>query len=309
MRVLRSVVRILPALIIALSFAPGCNKDKSDSANNAGKLQPQKMHTSGLDKQEIDINGDGKPDQFIYTTKEGQIRYAQHDFNFDQVLDMTEFYDEAGNHISDEIDLDYDGIVDLIVTYQNGLPIRKEYSIDFEGNRHGVQLFDSEGNRTMIYRDTDRDGKADLLEYYHPGENEPYKTDTIHTNVDLSQTANLAQKGAASQPAKNTESSQPASAQPAPESAPAQPAPESAPAQPAPEPESAQPVPEPAPAQPAPEPESAQPVPEPAPAQPAPEPAPAQPVPEPAPAQPVAEIGSQNEQPQDNPDNSDTSQP
>ena len=250
MKALKRVVRILPALIVAFSLAPGCNKDKSDSANNAGKLQPQKMHTSGLDKQEIDINGDGKPDQFIYTTKEGQIRYAQHDFNFDQVLDMTEFYDESGNHTSDEIDLDYDGIVDLIVTYQNGLPIRKEYSIDFEGNRHGVQLFDSEGNRTMIYRDTDRDGKADLLEYYHPGEDEPYKTDTVHTNVDLAQTANLAQKAASSQPAKDAGASQPASA-----------------------------------------------------------PADSQPAAEPADSQPAAEPDVQTDQTQENPDNSDTSQP
>ena len=271
MKALKRVVRILPALIVAFSFASGCNKDKSDSANNAGRLQPQKLQTSGLNKQEIDINGDGKADQFIYTTKEGQIRYAQHDFNFDQVLDMTEFYDESGNHTSDEIDLDYDGIVDLIVTYQNGLPIRKEYSIDFEGNRHGVQLFDSEGNRTMVYRDTDRDGKADLVEYYHPGENEPYKTDTVHTNVDLSQTADLAQKNSAkaasSQPAKDAGASQPAASP-----ADSQPAKDGA-------------------------------------SEPAASPADSQPAAEPAAQQPASESDVQTEQTQDNPDNSDTSQP
>ncbi len=187
-----SFTKLILCFMVFLAVpALGCNKDKSDEVQNANKLRQQKMDTKGLDKQEIDINGDGKPDQFIYT-KDGQMRYAQRDFNFDQVLDMTEFYDEKGNHTSDEIDLDYDGIVDLVITYQNDLPIRKEYSIDFEGNRHGVQLFDAKGNRVEIHRDTNRDGKADLVEYYRPGEAEPYKTETIHTNVDLSKTANLA---------------------------------------------------------------------------------------------------------------------
>lgn len=153
--------------------------DKNNTATPADlrKLQTRTIQTEGYDLQKIDINNDGKTDQFIYS-KEGNIAFIIRDFNFDEVNDMTEFFEE-GKHVRDEIDLDYDGICDLIITYENDLPVKKEYSVDFEGNRHGIQFFDSEGNRTSIHRDTDMDGKLDLVEYYKPGEEAPYRTEPI----------------------------------------------------------------------------------------------------------------------------------
>ena len=177
------------SILLLVVFAFGCNKNNDDEVKDPTKLQTQKIKTTGLNKEEIDINGDGKPDQFVYT-KDNEIRYAQRDFNFDQVIDMTEFYNDDGDHVRDEIDLDYDGIVDLIITYKNDLPVKKEYSIDFEGNRHGVQIFDANGNRTEVRRDTNRDGKVDIIEHYNPGEGEPYKTENVPNSIDLSKPQN-----------------------------------------------------------------------------------------------------------------------
>lgn len=161
-------------LIAVLTFS--CNKDndvKSAAETDQTKLQTQEIDTSSFDLQKVDINNDGKIDQFVYT-KDNVIQYAQRDFNFDGLIDMSEFY-ENGVHIRDEIDLDYDGVCDLIVTYQNDKPVKKEYSVDFEANKHGTQIFDANGNRTEIHRDTNTDGVVDTIEYYKPNETEPYK--------------------------------------------------------------------------------------------------------------------------------------
>ncbi len=165
--------------LIAACFLGACGKENAVE-NATGKLRTQPLNTKGLETETIDINGDTAPDQWIY--KQGSaVRYAQRDFNFDGVIDMTEFY-EDGQHVRDEIDLDYDGIVDLIITYKNGIPAIKEYSVDFEGNRHGVQIFDEKGNRSEIRRDADGDGVLDTAEYYEPGSDEPSKIESINPN-------------------------------------------------------------------------------------------------------------------------------
>ena len=167
---------ILVTICLLISFLWACSQDKdvnSASETDTIKLQTQKVDTSSFDLQKVDINNDGRVDQFFFT-KDGVIQYAQRDFNFDTLIDMSEFY-ENGVHVRDEIDLDYDGVCDLIVTYQNDKPIKKEYSVDFEANRHGTLIFDANGNKIEVHRDTNTDGTVDVIEYYKPNANEPYK--------------------------------------------------------------------------------------------------------------------------------------
>ena len=173
---LKYILLSLCAVLLA-GFVCGCNKDKQaeTAAGAANKLKTQELDTSSLEVKKIDINKDGRYDQYIYYDGD-KIRYTQRDFNFDGIVDMTEFY-EDGAHVRDEIDLDYDGICDVIITYKNELPVKKEYAVDFEGNRHGTQFFNEKGERIRIERDTDNDGKPDRIEHYNPGEEEPYKVD------------------------------------------------------------------------------------------------------------------------------------
>lgn len=177
--------RYLPVALclFALCLSACHQKDELHTAANpsGNKLQHQKVDTSGLTLQTVDINHDGTPDQRIYL-KGDVVRYAERDFNFDGTLDMVEYYDENGIHTRDEIDLDYDGIIDLVVVYENDKVVRKEYSVDFEGNRHGVQYFDDSGARYEIRRDTDRDGKLDTIESYKNNESEPYQVKKIDSD-------------------------------------------------------------------------------------------------------------------------------
>ena len=172
--------RIGLCTLIFACFLCSCNKDESGekaTQKDTGKLQTQALEREGLDVETLDINGDTEPDQWIYK-RDGAVRYIQRDFNFDGIIDLTEFY-EGSKRVRDEIDLDYDGIVDLIVTYKNEVPVRKEYSVDFEGNRHGVQYFDEKGNRTQIHRDTNGDGKLDTIEYFESGSESPVRVEAI----------------------------------------------------------------------------------------------------------------------------------
>ena len=175
----KSIYFVILAMFLALT---GCNKNSEEVKSAAdvaeNKLQQQTFDVTGLELEEIDINGDGRADQRVYS-QEGVVLYVVRDLNFDGKTDITEFYDVTGARSRDEIDLDYDGVCDLIVTYENDKPVKKEFSVDFEGNRHGVQLYDSNGNRTQINHDYDADGNVDVIEFYHPKESEPYKVEDL----------------------------------------------------------------------------------------------------------------------------------
>lgn len=159
---------------LPLFLVIGCHSS-SDTLRDPSKLNSLEFDTSHLVKEEQDINGDGVPDQLIYKNSKDVVQYAKRDFNFDGVTDLTEYYDAQGQHTRDEIDLDYDGIVDVIITYKDNAIVKKEYSVDFQGNRHGVQYFNEKGALIEIRRDTDGDGNLDVIEFYHPGEKEPYQ--------------------------------------------------------------------------------------------------------------------------------------
>ena len=222
----------LPILLAVTALtAASCNKDNdAQTAADARKLAVTKLDTSGLEVSSYDLNNDGKDDQVRYIKKgtedkPDQLRYVTHDINFDGFIDITEFYDDNSKHIRDEIDLDYDGVCDLIVTYKDGLPVKKEFSVDFEGNRHGVQYFDEHGFLKEIRRDTDNNGKIDVIEYYHPNETEPYNVkratpkNQYTPRLSAQDTVGLETPGTADKTADaggdNTQS-QPAPAQPAP---------------------------------------------------------------------------------------------
>lgn len=177
-------VLVLAACLLQAFVTMSCSKDNevktAASEPDDTRLKTKALDLSNVSKEAIDINDDGKIDQTRYfvTLKndEKQLKYVTHDINFDGIIDITEFY-EDNVRVRDEIDLDYDGVCDLIISYKNGVISKKEYSVDFEGNRYGVQLFDEKGNRVQIQRDTNNDGKMDVIEYYNPGEDEPYKVD------------------------------------------------------------------------------------------------------------------------------------
>ena len=86
--------RIGLCTLIFACFLCSCNKDESvenATQKDTGKLQTQALEREGLDVETLDINGDTEPDQWIYK-RDGAVRYIQRDFNFDGIIDLTEFY-------------------------------------------------------------------------------------------------------------------------------------------------------------------------------------------------------------------------
>ena len=177
------LLMLVAACCFAACSSSNSKNDSKSAASSKVKLDVLDMKTSGLDKEEFDLNEDGQIDQVRYIARgkneaDDQVRYVTHDINFDGVIDITEFY-EDGSHVRDEIDLDFDGICDLVVKYKNGVVYSKEYSLDFEGNRHGIQFFNENGQRISIQRDTDGDGRLDTVESYEPDAEEPYKVSKL----------------------------------------------------------------------------------------------------------------------------------
>jgi hypothetical protein len=85
------------------------------SAPGSGEPAAARATGDGVDKRQVDVNGDGKPDI---------VRYF-----------------EAGQLVREEMDLDFDGIPDVRSFYERGRLVRKEYDLDGDGKADKVERF------------------------------------------------------------------------------------------------------------------------------------------------------------------------
>lgn len=165
-RTLRCVVCAV-ALMATAACAGG---DEIDDANAASGPRPERARfsnlvVSGRDVREVDLNGDSKPDQWYIQAGSTVVR-VERDLNFDGRPDAYEYPDASGQPVEEEMDLDVDGIIDVVNYYNGGLLTRKELSTDFTGKIAVVKFYDTEGELSRIERDSDNDGKVDVWEYY-----------------------------------------------------------------------------------------------------------------------------------------------
>ena len=62
--------------------------------------------------EEVDLNGDGKPDAWKhFTRRDGKLIMVKKeiDLNIDGKIDVWRHYDENGAPVKDEMDMDFDG--------------------------------------------------------------------------------------------------------------------------------------------------------------------------------------------------------
>jgi hypothetical protein len=130
--------------------------------NNDGKPdQFSSYQGATLRSSTSDRNGDGKPDEWQEYNSRGTAVAASSDNNFDGKVDV--WYDYTnGTAKTGRMDTDFNGMPDLIIEYENDLPIRSEYKPN--GSRtatrvltyaRGVlieELVDSDGDGTLDYR-------------------------------------------------------------------------------------------------------------------------------------------------------------
>jgi hypothetical protein len=185
------------ALALAL-LASGCKKDRTDplsAANPYRDAYRQKVLPDGLILEEVDLNGDGKPEIFNYfRQREGAARLLVRkdvDMNRDGRVDARTWYNDAGLIEMEEFDGDFDGQFDIwdhyqdvdgsgvavrvanhvdttydgkpnIFTYfRDGRVVRKERDTNGDGIIDHWEKFDSEGRVIKSGRDSNYDGSVD----------------------------------------------------------------------------------------------------------------------------------------------------
>ena len=117
---------------------------------------------------EVDRNGDGRPDQWIFRAN-GDVAREVFDEDFDGRPDRTLIYDPTSHEVvAIEEDSDHDGQVDTWTAFQKGQVLRRRIDSNGDGQ---VDTWESyrDGQLVRIERDTDGDGFRDRISYYEQG--------------------------------------------------------------------------------------------------------------------------------------------
>ncbi len=106
-----------------------------------------------------DVNNDGRAD--IVQVMQGSREVCRVlDLNFDGRVDNYLYFDEAGNLRRRESDFDRDGVIDEIGLYQNGRIVQKHRETNLDGKLDTWDTYVNE-RLTERRRDTNADGKVD----------------------------------------------------------------------------------------------------------------------------------------------------
>lgn len=176
-----TAVAAAAALAVGL-FAGGCGNQAKDAAEQDAEEAKEKKDLPGsvytkrkrdgeLDRQDknvesMDLNRDGRPDQWEIRSEEGRLLWIARDMNFDGQVDVWQYPDDVGEVVEEEMDLDMDGTVDLVSYYKNGNVRRKELSVNFDEQFSIVKFYNKDGRLLRVERDEDQDGTIDVWEYY-----------------------------------------------------------------------------------------------------------------------------------------------
>ncbi len=126
-------------------------------------LRPRKESAPLLVKKELDLNLDGRIDVVTYYTDEGELEKEEMDDDFDGRTDWIDHY-RGGSRVMSEVDANRDGTMDTFSYYEGNPPRidRKERDTDGIGGIDTWERFDKDGNVIKTGRDTDGDGKMDV---------------------------------------------------------------------------------------------------------------------------------------------------
>ena len=102
------------------------------------------------------------------------------DTNYDGLKDLVRTYDKRGLRLTEDADSNYDGRLDTWSVYSSGRIGRQSLDKDYDGKVDEVRHY-REGRIVRIHRDTDGDGKEDTFEMYRDG-----KLERIGVDVDRS---------------------------------------------------------------------------------------------------------------------------
>jgi hypothetical protein len=108
-----------------------------------------------------DVNRDGEPDAWTYVTN-GYPEKQEIDMNYDGRVDTVFIYDVMGKVVEEVLDTDYDGDMDNWRRYVDGMLTLDRVDSDGDG-KVDVWLFVDRGKIYKLEKDTTGDGKADTV--------------------------------------------------------------------------------------------------------------------------------------------------
>jgi hypothetical protein len=168
--------------LCAVALAAGCGGAKAETAGgkagigtavegaNLERIDSNKRcETGGGREVLVDLNQDGKADVRKIYTKSGEVEILscrEADLNFDRKLDVFVYFDEAGVVKRDELDLDFDGAIEIITLYSEGKVVRQDIDTNSDGQVDRVRTI-SNDKPQKVEGDTNADGKIDYWEYYN----------------------------------------------------------------------------------------------------------------------------------------------
>jgi EF hand domain-containing protein len=166
-----------PAIAALLVMACAASSGESGAGGGLAGTSPRgdACDPRGKRRVALDLNRDGKPDVVkLFGTRRqdgASVEYLackEVDLNGDGRKDMWLHYGPDGTRTIEEMDLDFDGHVDLVSFWSGGKMVRQELDTDFDGRPDIVRYF--EGDKlARVERDSNHDGRIDYREFYEGG--------------------------------------------------------------------------------------------------------------------------------------------
>lgn len=180
------VIRPLLTFLALISFGiVGCKSTQSaqnaplGASKNADKPAVMNGCRPAAGSEELrttDSNGDGLPEICKYykslpdPKRPGQTHIAlmqQHlDVNWDGKIDIKRTFSVEGTTTREEWDADYDGNIDEVRLFEDGLISRSDQDLDNDGHVEVIRYY-QQGKLERKESDTNQDGKTDRWEYFN----------------------------------------------------------------------------------------------------------------------------------------------
>jgi len=194
----RTLVLCMAVALVAAGCASTPDKTVGGAAKQQEATTPMGISPTdddGLVTKDFDLNGDKKADLIKYyrDSPTGDVLVRKEaDLNGDKRVDVWVVYDEDGQKAKERFDLDFDGRVDLMVNYKDGVLtskeidyqfdertdiwkyymdgrlIRREVDMSHDGNPDYWEFYNEQGQLYRVGRDTDDDGQIDTEQSMQP---------------------------------------------------------------------------------------------------------------------------------------------
>ncbi len=147
--------------------ASGQRQDDQSRCADTGGPDREVSETSSTASKEMNVrrvyahSGHGEERSRILICREV-------DTNFDGIKDVVRTYDDGGDKLMEQADSDYDGRIDTWITFAGSYPTKIEVDMNGDGSPDVVRLYVG-SQLVRVQRDLNFDGEPDQFEVYRGG--------------------------------------------------------------------------------------------------------------------------------------------